>query len=63
VVRRTRGDREDCQIWQQKIPALFMIFQHLRILVICIKLFIYEEMECWFDDGDDGIDSIGPGKK
>ena len=54
---------KNCQIWQQKIPALFVIFQHLRILVICIKLFIYEEMECWFDDGDERIDSIGPGKK
>ena len=54
---------KNCQIWQQKIPALFVIFQHLRILVICIKLFIYEEMECWFDDGDDLVNNISTGKK
>lgn len=46
-----------------KIPALFVIFLRVCILVICNQILNHEEMECWFDDGDEFPDYIGTAKE
>jgi hypothetical protein len=46
-----------------KNPGIICDFSASAHLSNLHKSFHYGEMECWFDDGDDLINSIGTGKK